>query len=301
MSTVNGKIFPNTTFPNEIQELPTFKDLSPEYQEIYMQYISYLLQGRIIEAQAVQEQIDPESLLTANVLNTLADTIGAIQELYSNTTVYTDILHEMQSIWENKEKAIKFIGEYATFSNKHAWSASATYSKDDIVEYNGNVWLAKQVSSNKVPVSNPDYWEAIFVKGNIIRTKYYSDATNPVGLEIADGTEIMYIATSDISSADNPLYSSAWKLLSVVGVKGDNGVGFTWSGQWNASTSYNVGNLVIYNGVAYSATQSNVGMNPVTYPAYWRVEFSIDTATIPVQIEEPTNIKDNGLWFKPIE
>ena len=45
MSTVNGKTFANTSFPNTIQSLPTFTDLSALDQDNYLNYLKQILLG----------------------------------------------------------------------------------------------------------------------------------------------------------------------------------------------------------------------------------------------------------------
>lgn len=300
MSTINGKIFPNTSFPNEIQTLPEFKDLSAEYQDTYVKYIKYLLEGNAIKAQEMQEQIDPDSLITANSLNTLADTIGAIQEVYSTTTVFTDILTQMQAEWEAKEKTLKYIGLWGTdVKIGGIWTSGTPYGAGTVVRGSNNLlYIAKSQNAGKDPVVSTDYWERAFVRGNIVRDKFNSTCTNPAGLEIADGTELLYMATDDISTTTQPIKNTAWKLLSVVGAKGDNATGFTWSDSWQTSTNYAVGNLVVYNNVAYSCLIANSGKNPETNPLYWKKEFFIESGSIPVQATEPEFVPENGLWFK---
>lgn len=54
----------------------------------------------------------------------------------------------------------------AGFTGREAWSSSATYSINDVVNYtDGNTYLAIGVSTNKAPDSNPDSWMVLAAHG----------------------------------------------------------------------------------------------------------------------------------------
>ena len=46
------------------------------------------------------------------------------------------------------------------------------------------------------------------------------------------------------------------------GTAGTNGTGFNWTGQWNATASYNINDTVSYNGTSYIAVSANTAQEP---------------------------------------
>lgn len=74
-----------TSFPNSIQTFPTMKDMTASDATLVQRYQELMEQGRINAARDVLAQItDYDSkLVTADLLNTMNDTIVALEGYYT--------------------------------------------------------------------------------------------------------------------------------------------------------------------------------------------------------------------------
>lgn len=285
MSQVNGNVYPNTTFPDSIQTLPTFTDLSSTDQTNYINYLKAVIEGNISQANTYLNQITNTAIVDANKLNILADTINAIQQVYSSTTIFADIINEKQTEWRNIINKFSYIGDWV----EPIEYTSRTYNKGDVVLYNTKCWICKvngTVSTN--PPAEGTYW-----------TQYYKKYSIVTYENTADNRVMLYVALDDINSNASPSEGGRWGCLTLLGDIGQNGNGFLFDNEWDSTKSYSMGNLVIYEGNAYSSlTYNNLNHNPTENPTYWQKEFSTSMQQIPVQYEQPTNQSIGDIWFK---
>lgn len=294
MSTVNGNVYPNTTFPDSIQTLPTFTDLSSADQANYINYLKSVMAGDISQANTYLNQITNTAVINANKLNILSDTINAIQQVYSSTTAFTDIVNAKQAEWLNIINKFGYIGDWVF---PLTYSSTSTYNVGDVVFYNNACWRCKVngTTGSNIP-SEGTYWTRTYLKNNIVG---YTDSTT--------GRYMLYIAITNISTQDNPYVNqestnAQWGKLTLLGDVGNNGQGFMFKEAWDSTVSYSMGNLVIYNNNAYSSLQNNnLNNNPATATSYWKQEFITSMAQIPVQSAMPANQQNVGdLWFQLI-
>ncbi len=116
----------------------------------------------------------------------------------------------------------------------------------------------------------------------------------------------LYIALQDIDTTDTPYESyisdnPKWFRLTLIGIVGDNGDGFSFEGEWENTLSYSIGDLVTYDEICYSSlTNNNLNHTPNVNPTYWKREFAISMKQIPVQAEMPENQDIGDLWFEVI-
>lgn len=75
----------STVFPSEIQTFPTMQDMSASDAALVKQYQELMKQGRINSARDVLTQISnyQNKLVTAELLNTMNDTIVALEGYYT--------------------------------------------------------------------------------------------------------------------------------------------------------------------------------------------------------------------------
>lgn len=288
MSQVNGNVYPNTTFPDSIQTLPTFTDLSSADQANYINYLKAVIEGNISQANTYLNQITDTAIINANKLNILSDTINAIQQVYSSSTTFTDIINAKQAEWQAIINRFGYIGDWIAPTT---YSSSNTYNKGDVILYNNDCWLCKiNGTTSANPPAEGTYWTKTYLKNNIVG---YRDSV--------DNKYLLYIALQNITTATNPYESLQWGILTKVGDIGANGEGFMFKNEWDSTVSYSIGNLVIYNGNAYSSLQNaNLNQNPATATSYWKQEFVTTIVQIPVQSAEPTNQNVGDLWFQLI-
>lgn len=66
-------------------------------------------------------------------------------------------------------------------SYRQEWNNSTTYSTDDAVTYDGALWMALQPSQNRIPDSNPSYWQMVM---SLETTTYPIQDTEPTNLQV---------------------------------------------------------------------------------------------------------------------
>lgn len=285
MSQVNGNVYPNTTFPDSVQTLPTFTDLSSADQSNYINYLKAVMAGDISQANTYLNQITNTAIIDANKLNILSDTINAIQQLYSSTTAFTDIINQKQSEWQNIINAFSYIGNWI----EPIAYVSQTYNKGDVVLYNNKCWICKiNGTTSANPPSEGTYW-----------TQYYKKYSMVGYIDTTTNRHMLYVALNDISTNINPYNNEQWGKLTLLGDVGANGNRFLFEDEWDSTKSYSLGNLVIYEGNAYcSLVNNNLNHIPSTSTDFWSEEFNTTMAHIPIQSEQPTNQNIGDIWFE---
>lgn len=75
-----------TSFPNSIQTFPTMKDMTASDATLVQRYQQLMQEGRVNSARDVLAQIPDyaNKLVTADLLNTMKDTIVALQIYYDS-------------------------------------------------------------------------------------------------------------------------------------------------------------------------------------------------------------------------
>lgn len=290
MSQIGNNIYPNTTFPDAVQQLPNFTDLSAADQTNYIKYLQQILAGNMTGANDYLNLITDTAIINANKLNILSDTIRAIQDVYNGTETFTNIIEEKQSEWEELINRFKYDG---VWQQPEVYNPSKTYNRENLVLYNNKIWYCKldNTTSNILPAENNN-WTQYYFKNSMVR---YTDSVS--------NRAMLYLAVQDISTITDPYTSSQsespqWLRLTIVGAKGANGAQFNFWSSWDSAQEYSVGNLVEYNGDAYmSLVNSNINHEP-TDTNYWAQQFITSMKNIPIQSDEPTGMKEGDLWFR---
>ena len=75
-----------TTFPQSIQTFPTMMDLTSSDGNLGQQYQSAMQAGNLTQAKAILEQISngQRKIITADYLNTINDTLVALETYFTN-------------------------------------------------------------------------------------------------------------------------------------------------------------------------------------------------------------------------
>ena len=292
MSQIGSNIYPNTLFPDSIQTLPQFTDLTSEDESNYLSYLQAIIAGNLANANYYLSLINPNSLVSATSLNTLSDTIGAIQDLYGSTTTFTDIVNTKQAEWQSIIAKFAYVGEW---KEPVEYESDNIYAQYDLVIYDNAIWECKANDTiNRIPQEGT-YWTQYYVKNSMVG--YTDSVTN---------RNALYIALQDIDTTDTPYESyisdnPKWFRLTLIGIVGDNGDGFSFEGEWENTLSYSIGDLVTYDEICYSSlTNNNLNHTPNVNPTYWKREFAISMKQIPVQAEMPEDQDIGDLWFEVI-
>ena len=129
--------FPDTSFPDAIQVLSRYLDITQNDLSKYNSYIEYITQGNLNAAQNVLATMDDyaNKTLTAEKLNKITDTVMAVQTLYTGDEWQTKV-EDKQNEWLDIINQFNYLG---TWNILGGWSNTANYTTGDIVTYNNQV------------------------------------------------------------------------------------------------------------------------------------------------------------------
>ena len=132
--------FPDTTFPDAVQVLSRYLDITQSDLSKYNSYIEYITQGNLNAAQNVLATMDDyaNKTITAEKLNKITDTVMAVQTLYTGSEWQSKV-QDKQNEWLAIINQFNYLGNWNVLGN---WSSTTHYSTGDIVLYNGKIWQA---------------------------------------------------------------------------------------------------------------------------------------------------------------
>ena len=292
--------FPDTTFPDAVQVLSRYLDITQNDLSKYNSYIEYITQGNLNAAQNVLATIDDyaNKTITAEKLNKITDTVMAGQTLYTGSEWQSKV-QDKQNEWLAIINQFNYLGNWNVLGN---WSNTTHYSTGDIVLYNGKIWQAISDGVGQTPNDNSIYWTQTYKKNTMVG---YA-AT----VQAADPTLYLYIATQDISISTSPYadylnsiqnnITPQWFRLTMRGVRGNPGIGMNFGFDWNKDTLYDANTIVVHNNQWWSCTEQNQNNEPSVTSPFWQLELSVNTAKIPIQTNQPTASAQQigDVWFQ---
>jgi len=122
----------------------------------------------------------------------------------------------------------------------------------------------------------------------------WSSTTNYNRWNVVDYGGEIYFSLQNNNLGNVPAESSLWAKISRKGDQGIPGVGLSFVGEYNNTTSYSVGNAVQYNGSIYYCVLPSTGNLP-TNTTYWKLFMS--NTGIAVQNYEPSSPYLNMVWI----
>lgn len=294
--------FPDTSFPDAVQVLSKYLDITQSDLSKYNSYIEYITQGNLNAAQNVLATMDDyvNKTITAEKLNKITDTVMAIQTLYTGEE-WQNRVQTKQNEWLAIINQFNYVGNWNILGT---WSTTTNYTAGDIVLYNNMVWQAVSNSIGQVPTTGATYWTQTYKKNTMVGFAATVQATDP--------TFYLYIATKDITTSVTPYvdYLTAinngavpqWFRLTIRGVRGEPGVGMNFSFDWNKDTLYDANTIVVHNNQWWSCLEQNQNNEPTLESPYWQLELSVNTAKIPIQPVQPATAAQQvgDLWFEVI-
>lgn len=292
--------FPDTTFPDAVQVLSRYLDITQSDLSKYNSYIEYITQGNLNAAQNVLATMDDyaNKTITAEKLNKITDTVMAVQTLYTGSEWQSKV-QDKQNEWLAIINQFNYLGNWNVLGN---WSNTTSYSTGDIVLYNGKIWQAISDGVGQTPNDNSIYWTQTYKKNTMVG---YA-AT----VQAADPTFYLYIATQDISISTSPYVdylnsiqnntTPQWFRLTMRGVRGNPGIGMNFGFDWNKDTLYDANTIVVHNNQWWSCTEQNQNNEPSITSPFWQLELSVNTAKIPIQTNQPAASAQQigDVWFQ---
>lgn len=292
--------FPDTTFPDAVQVLSRYLDITQSDLSKYNSYIEYITQGNLNAAQNVLATMDDyvNKTITAEKLNKITDTVMAVQTLYTGDEWQSKV-QDKQNEWLAIINQFNYLGDWNVLGN---WSNTTNYSNGDIVLYNGKIWQAISDGVGQTPSDNSIYWTQTYKKNTMVG---YA-AT----VQAADPTFYLYIATQDISISISPYVdylnsiqnntTPQWFRLTMRGVRGNPGIGMNFGFDWDKDTLYDANTIVVHNNQWWSCTEQNQNNEPSITSPFWQLELSVNTAKIPIQTNQPaaSTQQVGDVWFQ---
>lgn len=92
-----------TVFPNEIQTFPTMMDVQATDGSLISQYQTAIQAGNLAEAQTILAQIPnyQNKFINADLLNTINDTVEAVQQYFADRYSPAYIVSSTQPVGQN--------------------------------------------------------------------------------------------------------------------------------------------------------------------------------------------------------
>ena len=151
----------SSNFPNEIDDIPSFLDVTSRDGDLLQQYKLYIQQNDMTNARRVFSQIEnaDRKIISANKMNKIRDALIALEVFYKTDIVNYTNQKELE--WKDIIDMFKFKGLY---------SNSVIYDVNNIVAYadkGDNHLYIKTNINNKAGIIPTDerYWRKITVKG----------------------------------------------------------------------------------------------------------------------------------------
>jgi parallel beta-helix repeat protein len=240
-----GVLNANSNFPNSIDDFITHTNIQASDRPLVQRYTDLTLKTNRTPAE------DDELNQLTNTLRDkiiLPDDWNKLQSALANMQMF--IKNNVEGyIVQKQEDFTNFVdlkkgeldAEIDQFDDVGTYSPEIAYYQKNMVEFNGNVYIAKRDSLNKTPIG---------------------DNTDPY-----------------------------WRLLSRKGDKGDAGVAVTLKGDYNNSTTYQVGDGVVYANQIFYAKKVTTGNLP-TDPEYW-----VLADKVYVNVSPPPSPIANQIWL----
>lgn len=96
-----------------------------------------------------------------------------------------------------------------------------------------------------------------------------------------------------------PTNTTYWLYLGLRGIQGPPGINVVMEYAWDSDVTYQVNDLVTYDGNIYVALQENTKVLPGTDPSTWMLFIQIETGGIIISVDTPSITVNNSIWFKP--
>ena len=167
-----------------------------------------------------------------------------------------------------------------------AFQSGATYTEDDVVEYNGSSYIALVDTDGSQAPTDTAHWALVAERG-ADGAVGPAGATGPAGLPGAEGAQgpqglqgpeglqgaVGPIGNTGATGPEGP--TGPQGIAGANGVDGEDGVdgakGMSWQGPYTPGTLYVADDVVEFNGASYIALQDNEGEYEPTAATHWEL------------------------------
>lgn len=202
-----------STFPNQIDSFVELYDLPPNlvtqakrYQELKMK--PTLSSAEQNELNGLTTQLT-SYIITPETFNKFSDAVVNIETFFTQQVM--GFIEAKQTLWSNYVNAFKHVGNY---------SSTTAYKFQNMVTYNGDLYLCRQNTTAGTSPTNTTYWQKISTKGDkgdvglnaYYKGSYNASATYAVGDAVSYNGYVYYCkqATTAGTSPTNGSYWYLW-------------------------------------------------------------------------------------------
>lgn len=108
----------------------------------------------------------------------------------------------------------------------------------------------------------------------------------------------IYIVISNPPIGTYPTDTKYWRMMTIAGRAGTPGANMSFVGEWSATQTYSVQNIVLYGDGLWAATAASTNQIPVEGSAYWQLIYRNAPVIYPVQATQPAEQNVGDLWFQ---
>ena len=178
--------------------------------------------------------------------------------LWICTTYHTSSATFAEADWSQFVEGLEF---------NDTWNSSAVYQPGDTIAYGGYVYISKTNNTNQIPTANSDDWD-LYITG----FKFEGEWSTPNFYEVGNvirfgGYTYLTVQDHEASLVNCPPNTTYWAQLTS---------GQRWSGIWQESVGYVLGDLVKYGPSSYICVDPHTSSIPRrpdndTLGTYWNI------------------------------
>lgn len=146
-------------------------------------------------------------------------------------------------------------------------------------------------------------WQGImdeFTYAGVWSSSKAYDKNNIVQHTIGSET-YMYIAAKDVPVNTQISNVNYWTLFTIRGQRGESGQNGAFRYDYDAATTYSIGDIVSYDNCLWAAKTETTNHTPSeTDTTNWELLIKMPTVSAPMQSAQPTNAVEGDIWFQTI-
>ncbi len=108
----------------------------------------------------------------------------------------------------------------------------------------------------------------------------------------------IYIVISNPPIGTYPTDTNYWRMMTIAGRAGTPGANMSFVGEWSATQTYSVQNIVLYGDGLWAATAASTNQIPAEGSTYWQLIYRNAPVIYPVQATQPAEQNVGDLWFQ---
>ena len=126
-------------------------------------------------------------------------------------------------------------------------------------------------------------------------TEYYK---NNFVLAMVNGVDQVFICLTQAPIGTPVTDVNYWRQLTIRGEQGASGITLTFRYAWDSTQTYNVDDVVTYNGSVWACIVQNNNQLPTSNSSYWQLVYTAQQEIYPFSSATPASGQIGSLWFE---